>query len=161
MNIFLTGGVQTGKSTAITRALAGKKLNIGGFKTVSRTYGETGELGVFIVKASDEAPDCGSFNLVGVRGSGFKSFPDVFDSEGCRILNADEKYDLILMDELGMMEDDAACFREAVLRLLDGDTPVLGVIKPTRGVLPDMVRSRDDCTVIELTAENRDSLPLH
>ena len=54
-------------------------------------------------------------------------WPEVFDGLGVELLRA-QPGSLILMDELGFLEQDAAAFRREVLRCLDGSIPVLAVI---------------------------------
>ena len=102
---FLTGAVQTGKSTAIRRFFcANSALRRGGFLTVSIPTG-TG-FDVFIVPPvwteCDLTPDA----LVGRRGGAYEKRPEHFDGRGCALL-AERECDIILMDELGRMELDA------------------------------------------------------
>ena len=143
---FLTGAVQTGKSTAIRRFFcANSALRRGGFLTVSIPT-ETG-FDVFIVPPvwteCDLTPDA----LVGH-----------FDGRGCALL-AERECDIILMDELGRMELDAHAFRAAVLAAIHSGTPVLGVIKPEHNAFLDEVRAQSGVELFPLTIENREEAP--
>ena len=90
----------------------------------------------------------------------FTAFAEAFETGGCAILAAaPPDADIIIMDELGVMEQDAQHFCAAVLALLDGEIPVLGVIKPQASPLLDAIRSHSKSKVIELNEDNRDSLP--
>lgn len=155
MHVFLTGEVQIGKSTAISRFLASvPEKRVSGFKTVSRPRAGDGTLEVLL-----SSPDGSGAHVAGLRlGSGrYEGYPEVFDKYGPGLL--DGAGDLVLMDEIGFMERHAARFSEAVLRTLDGSTPVLGVIKPKSTALLDEIRARRDVCVIEVNAQNRDLIP--
>jgi len=162
MNVFLTGEVQVGKSTAITRFLAANPpRTLGGFRTVSRQI-ENGENELFIVPA-DFAGEPDASQLVGIRrgGHGSIGFAEVFDTVGARLLRLPEDCDLVLMDELGKMETEASVFCAAVLKILDGPVPVLGAAKrrETHSALLDAVREHPDTVVLDVTKENRDAIP--
>jgi nucleoside-triphosphatase THEP1 len=63
------------------------------------------------------------------------------------------------MDELGFMELGAPVFRAAVLRALDGEVPVIGVIRLERNPFLDAVRNHPKVAVTEVNESNRDALP--
>lgn len=162
-NIFLTGEVGVGKSTVISKVLSQlPQVICGGFRTVSAMTIIGGNLlEVYIEKAWEETPHDAD-HMVGTRlGHGrLTSYPQTFDTVGTSILFATPTdATLILMDELGLMEDSAKLFRQAVMDVLDGTLPVLGVIKPKRTEFLDAIRMRQGSEVIEVTLENRDELP--
>ena len=162
-NVFLTGAIRSGKSTAVNAAL--KLLQprrIGGFHTVRSSTDIPEALGaVYIVPANGEAA-LDKDHLVGIRwgNNKFTAYAEAFETGGCEILAATPPdADIIVMDELGVMEQNSPSFCTAVLRLLDGKLPVLGVIKPQASPLLDAIRAHGKSKVIELTEGNRDSLP--
>ena len=138
---FLTGAVQTGKSTAIRRFFcANSTLRRGGFLTVS-------------------IPTDAGFDVCIVpRGGAYEKHPEHFDGRGCALL-AERECDVILMDELGRMELDAHAFRAVVLAAIHSGTPVLGVIKPEHNAFLDEVRAQDGVELFPLTIENREEAP--
>lgn len=155
---FLTGAVQTGKSTAIRRFLcANSALFTGGFRTVSIPTAEGFD--VFIVPPEWTADDLTPEALVGRRGARRETRPEGFERCGCALLQRAGEFDLLLMDELGRMELEAHAFCAAVLDALHGDTPVLGVIKPEHNAFLDAVRAREDVELFPLTPENRNEAP--
>ena len=161
MNIFLTGDIQVGKSTAISRFLhAHAWLRLGGFQTVSlpRTDGKAG-FALHILPPPWRASDANEANLVGLRGEDRRAFPEVFESAGVELLLRDGPFDLLLMDELGRMELDSPGFCASVLFALDGNVPVLGVVKPEHNVLLDAVRAHPKTVLLNVDAANRDSIP--
>ena len=55
---------------------------------------------------------------------------EIFDFAGEEYLEKiKDDTKLIIMDELGFLEKDAAIFEKAVIKRLKGDIPILGVIK--------------------------------
>lgn len=154
---FLTGAVQTGKSTAISRFLsANPALRRGGFLTVSIPT-ECG-YDVFLVPPVWTERDLVPRALAGRRGRGGGGCPENFDGRGCELL-ASRECDILLMDELGRMELGAAAFRAAVIEALHGPVPVLGVIKPEHNAFLDEVRAQDGTELFTLTPENRGEAP--
>ncbi|MBE6016824.1 MAG: NUDIX domain-containing protein [Lachnospiraceae bacterium] len=162
MHIFLTGDFQIGKSTLINKVLENlPACRLGGFRTIS-VADIPGAFGsVYILSASGGAePSYGDENRVGIRGgSGPAGFPEVFDRRGIEILSGSEKCDLILMDEIGKMERNSPLFIARVLELLDGDVPVFGVLRKEGSTpLQEAIRDHSNVRLIEVTAENRDTL---
>ena len=161
-HIFLTGQVQVGKSTLINKFIEHIPAeDIGGFRTVS-VFGTVPDAlaGVYICRGT-EPPVCDGAHCVGVRlgkGRGFVGHPEVFENAGVATLADNGGKKLLLMDELGTMENDAVAFRSAVLAALDGDIPIIGVIKPKKNPLLDAIRDHQRVYVIEVNEENRDSL---
>ena len=136
MTIFLTGERGVGKSTALRRALCGCGLNIGGFMTDfgDTRYGENKKLWLL---PWSESPDFSAGQVCALLGPGGRQvFPEVFDGLGAELLRraaGDDACGLILMDELGFLEAGAAGFRKAVLDVLAGPKPVLGVVRQGLG----------------------------
>jgi nucleoside-triphosphatase THEP1 len=89
--------------------------------------------------------------------------PEIFDEDGVAILRAATggaaSPGLIIMDELGFMEADALAFQGAVTDVLNGDVPVLGVMRWERNPFLDAVRAHEKVEVIEVNESNRDALP--
>lgn len=159
MNVFLTGEVQVGKSTAISRYLSvNPTKKLGGFVTVSRPL-DADTIGVYIQPPHFAESECTPLRLVGLRGGRRGGIPEAFEGAGVEILRAEGPFDLLLMDELGRMELRSPTFCRRVLELLDGETPVLGVVKPESNALLDAVRAHPKTVLLEVTEENRDTIP--
>ncbi len=165
INVFLTGVVGVGKSTVIQKVLALlPSVACGGFRTVSSTPITEGARFDVFIESVWEKTHRDSAHLAGTRwGDGrFTPYPETFDTVGASILSSPPvDAALILMDELGFMESNAALFRQAVLKTLDGIPPVLGVIKPKHSEFLDAVRAHSRSKVFEVTGDNRDILPFH
>ena len=163
-NVFLTGTIGSGKSTALNAALsllAPRRL--GGFRTVKSATDIPGAVGVVYIVPADGPALLDEDHRIGIRWGGgrFTPFPDSFENGGCAILAAaPPDADLIIMDELGVMEQEARNFCDAVLGLLDGTVPVLGVIKPQPSPLLDAIRNHHKSRVLEVTEFNRNDMPV-
>ena len=158
MAILLTGQRGVGKSTALRRALAGSGLRVGGFMTdFGATRYEVSKTLYLLPWA--ETPDFSAGEVCARMGPGSRqAFPEVFDDLGASLLRAsalDEACDLILMDELGFLEAEAVGFRAAVLDILTGPKPVLGVVRQGLGVWGGAPLGE----IWEVTEENREEIP--
>lgn len=182
-NLFLAGEVGVGKSTAIRKALAllgiwdGKSgqtsalgsdqyglswKSIGGFRTVSLPSQVVGESYRVYIESTWEKTPHDQPHLIGIRyqKAPRKVFSAAFERAGVDILNhLPEKPALLLMDEIGLMEDKAYCFQRKVLELLAGPIPVLGVVKPKEGALTNAVREQNNTEVWTITEQNREQIP--
>ncbi|MCX7708966.1 MAG: nucleoside-triphosphatase [Clostridia bacterium] len=157
-NIFLTGQKQVGKSTLINGALSQNAFAVGGFKTLPHlTHGERD--GFFIRSMLPDIVTSENI-LISRKNShgGWEAIPATFEQVGVKILEESLKAcpQLILMDELGFLENQALNFQRTVMKCLDSPVPILGVIKPVHTPFLDSVRSREDVEVLEITIENRE-----
>lgn len=164
MHVFLTGDVHTGKSTALARYLDESGLTAGGFRTVADNYAQDGSSEIFLLGVHETKAACGAHNRVARRNrsctAGYTAYPTIFDTVGCALLNAASRHaQIILMDALGFMESDALAFQRAVLRCLDGDIPVVGVVKRQQTPFLERVRSHPGVCILEVNQENRAALP--
>lgn len=162
MKIFLTGEIQVGKSTVITKTLSLLKVTPGGFKTY---YGpDRGSPDRFLYLNSAAEPQVYSKEKAVVRftqGNPPEVLTEKFDTLGAELIRtARINSKLILMDECGSLEREAFFFQKEILDTLDSDLPVLGVIKLISRGWTDRIRNHSEVTLLTVTAENRDNLPL-
>ena len=157
MHIFLTGRVQVGKSTVIRRLLAETDGKIGGFKTKWVPI-ENGKLLVMMPYTQDENTYVEENVASRQIGTERTIYPEVFDTMGRRILEDSTSCDIIVMDELGAMETRSLSFQKAVTDVLDGKTPVIGVIQPKETPFLNALRARKDVHIITVNVENREEV---
>ena len=155
MNIFLTGDVQVGKTTALNRFMEENGISPLGFRTelnresrelVMKIYSPGGEesLTVGYPGPDHPLPDKDAFNEGG-------RLLKAMDTSGCR---------LILMDELGFLEKDSLVFQEAVRELLDGEIPVVGVLRNMpQGPFWKLLHEMEGTRVLTVDMKNRDRIP--
>lgn len=160
-NIFVTGGIRSGKSTVLSRVIAAfPNVKIGGFRTVPII--ENGVKKGFIFESlsgeshtfahvaldSDNQFDVYRYNI------------GIFDELGVKCLkDALANSDLILMDEIGMMEQGALNFRQIILSCLNSTTPVLGAFQKRASWFAHLILSRNDTAIFEVTSANRQTIP--
>ena len=159
MNVFLTGGIGTGKSTVIQQLLREYTGAVRGFRTLRRKTDLDDFYGIYMTDVSDESPALGVHNRVGIchPDQSLTCIRSAFETLGTALLSLAPVTDLYVMDELGTLERDCTAFHEAVTRCLDSDTDVLGVIKQKNSPFLDYVRSRADVLVIEMDTDNREA----
>jgi nucleoside-triphosphatase len=157
MHVFLTGEVQIGKSTALRRFLERSGIPTDGF--VSHMIAVPPHRELYIARYDSVLGESMSRLAARVAFPNREVFSDVFDVHGAAILASCGHRSLFLMDELGSMEEDSPAFKSAVFRVLDGDIPVVGVLKRVDCPFIDVIQSRPDVTVIHVTDQNRDGVP--
>lgn len=158
MHIFLTGGIQVGKSTLVQRIVSGAPLPIGGFETYFHNRASDDRV---LVMQQAGIPHAGADTAVVARFECGRPQvnPAMFDEVGTRLLRqARASASLIVMDECGKLERDAHIFQAEVLKTLDGETPVLGVVRMDAGGWTEKITRHPNVRVIVVTEENRDEL---
>ena len=151
MHIFLTGPLQSGKSTAIARYLVGRPEAPGGFRTHWDRAG--GRLTLELLETGE------TLSVATMEPHGVRADRAAFDAAGERLLSAPAgRRSLLLMDELGFLENDAHRFQAAVLAALDGSTPVLAAVKPKDTDFLRRVRQHPHGEVFNITPESREAL---
>lgn len=161
-HLLLCGERGVGKSTLIRRLLAENRREVGGFVTKRLTEADAnGFFPIYLYPARQREEERRSerANLVGTCDSRSSvRYPEVFDGLGTHLIESAPRGGLILMDELGFLENDAKAFQTAVLRALDGDTPVLAAVKPKDTPFLRAVRGHGNAELVFIDEANRDAL---
>lgn len=156
-HILICGPIGVGKSTLILRLLVDSGRPVSGYVTKSLKKRPDGyhEIYMFAPGDVDNAvylAECDSVHRSVNTG--------VFETLGVELLSRVKPGDIILMDEIGFMEEAAPRFTERVLELLDGDITVIGAVKnshPDSAYL-NAVRNHPNVDLYSITEENRDEL---
>lgn len=157
MHILIVGEQGVGKSTLIRRILAELKLPVYGMETGKadrRTeLGEPvylHEIGKPYVMTEE--------NRIGYCGNKvYQRFPAAFDRFAHTLRDLPDD-GIILLDELGTLENGAEEFCDTVLNLLYGKTPVIAAVKHKDTPFLQRVRAHKNAKCFYLTPENRDAL---
>ncbi len=85
----------------------------------------------------------------------------VLENVGVKALvDAEEKADIIIVDEVGKLEVESEKFVDEVKNVLDADkAAILTLHKKSRNPLLQDIRKRDDIRILEVTPINRNLLP--
>lgn len=153
-HLLFTGEIGVGKSTLLRRILNEEPGTAAGFFTLwdcKKEYLYLFSYGV----VPQFVPE---YQVASRTEGGTHSISGRFDQLGVAALEPISPADFIVMDELGFLESREQEFQRAVLRTMDGETPVLGVIKPRHNAFLGQIRAREDVTILEVTPENRDRL---
>ena len=153
-NIFLTGPRNVGKTTLLNKVLLELAEVPGGF---------------FVTREEDEEKVIFFMNDY-LTGDSYEmaiisfGFPpqiteDIFDVTGVAILEkAMANSSLIIMDELGFMEEKSLSFQQMVHKVLDSEKLVIGILKEYDGNFLQSIKIREDVSIIRVTKRNRDDL---
>jgi nucleoside-triphosphatase len=157
-NLFLTGPVGAGKSTLLGRLLRRLNWRIGGFRT-RPAFDGAGMCG-YCIEPFGAAHGAPSSLIARRTDRGFEALTSAFDGLGASLLRKalEDRFDAVVMDEIGFFEERAMAFHDAVMACLDSPLPVLGVLKRSGASLPRKIRGRQDVRVVEVTSDNRDGL---
>ena len=146
-HLLICGERGVGKSTLIRRLLEHSTREVGGFVTKRLPVAdENGFFPIYLYPASQSEGERRNetANLVGTCDS--------------RSSIRHPSGGIILMDELGFLENDAKVFQSAVLCALDGDTPVLAAVKPKDTPFLRAVRGHENAELVFIDEQNRDAL---
>lgn len=158
MNIIIVGDPGSGKSTLIRKLLEHMHLVTYGIITLKEAADEGGNESVYIHNINGERLHTAQ-NLIGsVSLKGTISFPEVFDREGARLLSEIAPHSVVVIDELGFMENKALLFQKAVLNVLDSDHLVIAAVKPKQTAFLDAVRGHEKSKVYHINCYNRDQV---
>ncbi len=163
--VFLTGIPGVGKSTVVRKVVQRIQqdgVKVGGMTTADLGSGSirvgfeirnlmTGEAGVLAHVSQTNGPRIGKYRVKG----------EDLDRIGTEaIISAIKHADLIAIDEVGPMELTSRRFKDAVRAALASGKSLLGTVhRSATDPLVQAIRGDRTVEVIEVTKENRDSLP--
>ncbi|KPK72346.1 hypothetical protein AMJ87_04985 [candidate division WOR_3 bacterium SM23_60] len=159
-NILLTGRPRIGKTTVIKKVVQ-QLHRCAGFYTQEIKEGKT-RVGFRLVTFDSKTCILSHKRIKSqYRVGKYRVNRDCIERLGVAAIEQGiaKKYTVII-DEIGKMELFSGTFKKAVIRALISDAPVLGTILQRSHPFCDTIRKRDDVTIIEVTEENRDSLPV-
>lgn len=156
-HIFLTGAIQVGKSTVIDRVLSRYSGRLGGFRT---GYGPDRALpnrSLYLWSAAGAPCYDETHAVTHIRDSAAHPLPARFDDLGTACLAGTAE--LWILDECGRLEREALAFQRAILEKLEGETPVLGVVRQGFPGWTAAIAAHPAVELLTVTPENRDALP--
>ncbi|MFV0481132.1 MAG: nucleoside-triphosphatase [Campylobacteraceae bacterium] len=153
-NIFLTGEKGVGKTTLLNKILDDFNFDVGGHFTTRefKNGGVIFYMNDYITKEVKLFADFSNFEQK-------KVIKETFEVFGVNLLqNALKQKDVIVLDELGPMEENFTDFKKSVYDVLDSPKLTLGILKECDSPFIDSIMKRSDTKVIKVTKENRNTL---
>jgi len=156
---FLTGEPGIGKSTAIKRFFDLSGVSCDGFFTLwtSRTGDRT--LKMYAADSSVPEAEWKSVDIAVFNNGEFTIYGELFDSFGADVIKTAGRKRVIVMDEVGRMEKNSPRFIDSIFEKLDGNIPVVGVLKLMETKLFDDISNHPNTEIIPVTLDNRDDIP--
>jgi len=157
-NIFLTGAPSSGKTTVIKKVTARLRFPATGFYTEEERV-EGRRVG-FVMKTLD-----GRSNYLAhkdIRSDFYirRYGVSVENIETIAVPSITPRNrHIIILDEIGKMECFSDIFKQAALAALDSLCIVIGTITLGGDEFITKIKNRKDIEILEVTPENRDSLP--
>lgn len=150
-NIFLTGERNCGKSTLINNILSEIKLEYRGYKTLPY-YIDNDEMGYYLRGLFKDENLKG---VISVKVKENKVVPiiDTFDFMGTYILRKsieDKNSNIIILDEIGFLENKSEKFKNEIHNCLSSKKFVLGVLKKKDTEFLNGIKDRQDTLVINI-----------
>lgn len=158
-NLFLTAPSGTGKSTIIKKVINDLNIELGGFE-VKKCSTKNNKIYFDMISFIDKK----SNNIIGECFKGKKPTSNIytFENKGVEILNTSLKNrNLIILDEIGFLEENAENFKDSVRKILNSNKIVLGVLKEFNSPFLNEIRNRPDIYFLPVTLKNRNQIPNH
>ena len=156
-NFFLTGEKGIGKSTIINAVIDSFTGKIGGFKTV-RKYNDDGRISFhFLNVTKNEIPNDDNLLFYRCENKNEEEITNKFNNFSSA-LDDFENFKLIIMDEIGPHEEKASLFKDKIIKVLDSDKVVLGVLQKADSDFLDSIKNRIDTKVYTVTQVNREEI---
>lgn len=155
-NLLLTGKIQVGKSSLIKKAITNKNIKIGGYYTERITEDNNVS---FIFRSYSNPNIKLPFAKINHNNKSKEVFHQVFKVQLVDLLENDLKSsDLIILDELGYMEENIRAFTKTIDKVLESKIKVLGVLKKYDSQFLNNIKNRSDTKVLQVNTNNRDFL---
>ncbi|MDL2217187.1 nucleoside-triphosphatase [Christensenellaceae bacterium OttesenSCG-928-M15] len=158
MHLFLYGDSGVGKSTIIQNALSAHGLSPRGFLTTKQKEPD-GSFRLYL-NAAGEPPRYSSETLAADwrKNGPLVCYPETFNRQGLYALSDIPEKSLVLMDEIGRFERDAALFSARILEILNMDAPVIGVFQDRDTPLLHAIRAHERVEALHVTLANRNDI---
>lgn len=158
MILLIQGEMGVGKTTLIRRLLGDRLPEARGFWTRKEEEGEGFSI---YIHPLGQPPRYGEENRVGQRlpGQPRRAFPEAFQRAAVW-LEAIPPGGVTVLDELGVLEEEAPRFQQAAVELLRRSSVALAAVKPADTPFLNRVRSLPGARLCHITPDNREELYL-
>jgi len=157
-NILLTGAPSSGKTTVIKKIIKNLNIPACGFYTQEEKQIDK-RVGFLMRSLNGKKAYLAHQNIeseyrirrYGVSISNIENIavPSIYPKKNI----------IIVLDEIGKMECFSEKFRIAAIKALDSENIVIGTVTLGGGDFIEKIKQRQDIEILEVTPENRNSLP--
>ncbi len=162
MNIIVCGCSGSGKTTAIKRILAGVQEPIYGFWTEKLAEDPlTGNAPVYIHGCGEQLSFAPDHQIGSCKDRCAEKHPEVFDNVGVALLRGIPEGSLVLLDEVGVMEEAARSFTARLFELLDGNYRVIAAVRDRSTELLDAIRAHEKSVNVSAQEANTPQFVAH
>lgn len=155
MHILISGDIQVGKSTLIRKLIRDLPPIEYGFYTLKREEQEKTK--IYIHPAAAHEWQYSAENCVGICYPDHgEPYPEVFDTYGASLLKDIPPGSIVMMDELGVMENSSPIFLQAVLAIFQGPYSVIAAIKPIDTPFLNQIRASKGAHIVTITKDTRE-----
>ena len=159
MKILLCGDINSGKSTLIQKLVSDMGRKPRGYITVRMPEDEDGVSHVYLYDISSPPKKIEDAQVImRIRGKNYDRHPEYMSSIAAPILESIPEGSLVVLDELGTLEEHEDRFKAAVMKILSGRYDVLAAVKAQNTDFLRDIRRHPDCELYIITPENRDAL---
>ena len=161
--LLLTGRPGVGKTTVIRQVARALGEQAGGFYTEEIRSSDGRRRGFRVVTMKGEEAVMAHVDLRGQgrpRVSRYGVDVSAIEDVGVTALQEAMASDqVVIVDEIGKMELFCQAFKETVRRAVEGKSSLLGTVMKGHHAWIDDLKAKEQVTVWEVTAANRDELP--
>lgn len=159
MKILLCGDINSGKSTLIRRLVSALGRPVRGYITVRMPPESDGASYVYLYDAAEPPENVKNARVImEIRGDDIVRRPELMSSFAAPLLESIPDGSLVVLDEIGTLEEHETRFKRSVMNILSGNYDVLASVKAKNTDFLRAVRRHPDCELYIITPENRDGL---
>jgi nucleoside-triphosphatase len=160
MHALIVGDRGVGKSTLIRRVLKELNCPVFGYETKKEEHLEDPLRGCPIYIYDAAGNHCQTQeNFIGYhKERNIGAITAAFDRYAPKLMESIPANAVVELDEIGFLEARSEAFCQAIMRLLDGNKPVIAAVKNRDVPFLEAVRNHPNARRFSITAENRDAL---